>query len=160
VSGDDVLAVLDALDEIGVGWWILGGWGVDALLRKETRAHHDLDLAIQLDDLARVEKSLPDFRRASEDEYPGFVVLVDPAGRRLDLLLLADEGEGGYRQRLAGGGTIDYARDETEATGAIAGRPVRCASLALQLREHERPEADEVDRRDAAALRARFGANS
>src|SRR5438093_973720 len=47
VTADDVLEVLRRLDEARVDWWIDGGWGVDALLGKETRPHDDLDLAVR-----------------------------------------------------------------------------------------------------------------
>jgi hypothetical protein len=47
----DVIEVLDALDSAGVEWWVLGGWGVDALIGEQTRAHKDLDLAVFLTDL-------------------------------------------------------------------------------------------------------------
>src|SRR6185295_19658994 len=46
VDAAEVVRVLDALDAAGVGWGITGGWGIDALLRRETRSHADLDLGI------------------------------------------------------------------------------------------------------------------
>jgi hypothetical protein len=35
MTAADVLEIVDRLDEGGVGWWIDGGWGVDALLGHE-----------------------------------------------------------------------------------------------------------------------------
>jgi Aminoglycoside-2''-adenylyltransferase len=46
VSPDDVVRLLDLLDGAGVRWWVDGGWGIDALLRYQTREHSDLDLAV------------------------------------------------------------------------------------------------------------------
>src|SRR4051794_23051931 len=51
-----VLEVLDRLDGIGV--WVDGGWGVDALLGEATREHRDLDLVVRRDDLDAVRAAL------------------------------------------------------------------------------------------------------
>jgi len=39
---DEVHAVLDALGTAGIPTWVAGGWGVDALAGRQTRAHRDL----------------------------------------------------------------------------------------------------------------------
>ena len=150
------MVALDALDDLGVEWWMLGGWGVDALLGEQTRPHRDLDLAVFLSDLPQIEHHFAGFKRANADEYPGFAMLVDQLGRRLDLLLLDEETGDAYRQRLASGRTIIYPRNQTNAHGSVGGRRVRCASPDLQVREHDRPNADEVDLRDLALLHERF----
>lgn len=47
----DVQAVLAALDAAGVPTWLDGGWGIDALVGRQTRPHSDLDLVIALNRL-------------------------------------------------------------------------------------------------------------
>ena len=42
----EVKRVLQRLDEYSTRYWVLGGWGVDALVGRQTREHRDLDLAI------------------------------------------------------------------------------------------------------------------
>jgi len=42
----EVLAVLAYLIEAGCSVWVAGGWGVDALVGRQTRLHRDLDLAL------------------------------------------------------------------------------------------------------------------
>lgn len=44
MTADDVLSVLALMRRAEVGVWIGGGWGIDALLGKQTREHRDLDL--------------------------------------------------------------------------------------------------------------------
>lgn len=149
MTEDDVLELLGVLDELEVGWWLLGGWGVDALVGRQTRPHRDLDVAVPLADLPRIEARLPSFRRTNPEEHPGFALLEDVCGRRFDLLLLT-----GDRQQLAGGGVVQYPHEETIATGTIGGRAVRCASAALQRRDRERPEASDADRADLATLQS------
>jgi hypothetical protein len=47
----EVIEVLDGLDRAGVRHWVGGGWGVVALTGRQTRAHRDLDLAVDAGDL-------------------------------------------------------------------------------------------------------------
>ena len=47
MNSADVLKLYDELSRIDVAIWVDGGWGVDALLGKQTRPHKDLDIAIQ-----------------------------------------------------------------------------------------------------------------
>jgi lincosamide nucleotidyltransferase A/C/D/E len=43
---EDVLDLYNLFERNGIITWIDGGWGVDALLGKQTRSHKDLDIAI------------------------------------------------------------------------------------------------------------------
>ena len=38
---DDVLILIQELNNLNIDVWITGGWGVDALLGKQTRQHDD-----------------------------------------------------------------------------------------------------------------------
>ena len=62
MTAADVLEILDRLDAVGVEWWIDGGWGVDALLGRETRLHNDLDFAVRAEDIMRLPTALPEHR--------------------------------------------------------------------------------------------------
>jgi hypothetical protein len=42
----EVIGVLADLAEAGCAVWVAGGWGVDALVGRQTRLHRDLDLAV------------------------------------------------------------------------------------------------------------------
>ena len=42
----EVLGVLGDLAEASCAVWVAGGWGVDALVGRQTRLHRDLDLAV------------------------------------------------------------------------------------------------------------------
>jgi lincosamide nucleotidyltransferase A/C/D/E len=44
MKADDVLSVLAILRSAGTDIWVGGGWGIDALLGRQTRQHRDLDL--------------------------------------------------------------------------------------------------------------------
>ena len=53
MSVEQAQAVYDLLDRNGVQCWVIGGWGVDALLGRVTREHKDLDLLVLITDLPR-----------------------------------------------------------------------------------------------------------
>ena len=42
----DVVEILSDLRAAGCRVWVAGGWGVDALVGRQTRPHRDLDLAV------------------------------------------------------------------------------------------------------------------
>jgi hypothetical protein len=53
------LARVGALfEEVGIDYWLFGGWAVDFYAGSITRAHDDLDVAIWLDDVARIDQRL------------------------------------------------------------------------------------------------------
>ncbi|MBO0731850.1 MAG: hypothetical protein J2P57_21505, partial [Acidimicrobiaceae bacterium] len=54
MRADEVLGVLDRLDERGIDAWVDGGWGVDALIGRQTREHDDLDLVVDMKAVDRV----------------------------------------------------------------------------------------------------------
>lgn len=69
----DVMAVLYVLLVHGVVATIAGGWGIDALLGRQTRTHGDLDLLVsrqQLQHATRVLSSL-EFEEVRRDDVCG-----------------------------------------------------------------------------------------
>src|ERR1700680_5085395 len=50
MTAADVLTVSAAVAHTTDRWWIGGGWGVDALVGRQTRKHVDLDLVISDDE--------------------------------------------------------------------------------------------------------------
>jgi lincosamide nucleotidyltransferase A/C/D/E len=38
VSAEHVIGIIERLSVAGIGVWVCGGWGIDALLGRETRA--------------------------------------------------------------------------------------------------------------------------
>ncbi len=156
MSGAEVLRALDALDGAGIRTGITGGWGVDALLRRQTRPHADLDLGIATEAVAGAIDALGAAGyRVAIDERPARVVLEGEAGR-VDLHPIAWTPAGGIQRGLAGE-VFDYPPGSLDAEGLIAGRTVRCGTPDLQLAFHAHYEPRDHDRRDMAALADAFG---
>ncbi len=156
MTADDVLEIIRRLDDAGIEWWIHGGWGLDALLGRETRPHDDLDLAVRRADIERLEASLPEFGRV-RDEWPASFVLADGRGRRIDVHPLRfDERGDGWQERPSGEIGV-WPREALAGRGRIGEREVRCTSPEFELTSHLYLGHDDVDRSDIELLCERFG---
>jgi lincosamide nucleotidyltransferase A/C/D/E len=51
LEAGDAIDLCQILEQRGIRFWVMGGWGVDALLGRQTRPHKDLDLLVALADL-------------------------------------------------------------------------------------------------------------
>ena len=146
--------VLDALSADAVRWWIAGGWGVDALVGRETREHRDLDLAIDAEDEQAAVDALQRIGFAVEtDQRPTRVELASPGDGWVDLHPVRFDADGNGRQEGLDGGWFDYPRTAF-TTGTIAGREVRCLTVEQQELFHQGYPQREVDHHDLAQLRA------
>jgi lincosamide nucleotidyltransferase A/C/D/E len=162
VRADDVLTVVQALEQKGVPIWLAGGWGVDALLGRQTRAHHDVDVIVSstggslarslelLDSIGfheRVEGALNGAR------LPTPIRLRDRSGCVVDLIPteLAT-----LPFSLTREGTSTDCADGLFAVGTIDGWPVPCLSVGAQLALHQGFVLESYQRRDLDALCTRF----
>jgi lincosamide nucleotidyltransferase A/C/D/E len=161
VGARDVLEVLDALAASGLPYRLDGGWGVDALVGRQTRSHDDLDLVVSRDDVHRVLDALRGLRfRHDPSVVPGLparVVLRDPAGRQVDLHPVVFDVHGNGRQDLGGGASGHYPAEGLAGVGSVGGRPVACVTAELQLRHRCGYEHDEGDRHDVRLLAELIG---
>jgi len=155
VTADDVLEVLRRLDEAQIDWWVDGGWGVDALLGRETRPHDDLDLAVRRAHVQRLEGAFPESRR-TRDEWPASFVLIDPAGRQIDIHPIEIDDNGDGWQEHANGRKAQWPREALAGHGTIGGRAVRCTTPEWQIKSHLYAGHDDIDRRDIELLCERF----
>jgi lincosamide nucleotidyltransferase A/C/D/E len=58
MKSTDVIEIYSTLATVGICVGIDGGWGVDALLGRQTRPHKDLDIAIEDHQVLRFEQYL------------------------------------------------------------------------------------------------------
>lgn len=154
VSAEQALALLDGLAAAGPLAVVDGGWGIDALLGAQTRPHDDLDLVVDVADLAAARRLLQTAGFAVErDLLPTAVALRHPDGRGVDLHPIEPAPGGGGDQVLEDGTRWRYG---PPVTGHLGGRAVRCVPPQTQLAAHLGYEPDADDRADVAALCARF----
>jgi lincosamide nucleotidyltransferase A/C/D/E len=156
---EDVIAVVRLLEQTLCPVWIDGGWGVDALLGRQTRLHADLDLAIALADVPMAKEVLGKRLgyRVAQDEMPTRLELRDAQNRRVDLHPLVFDDDGNGWQQLQDGSWGMYPAQGLEGRGSIGGQTMHCLSPHLQLQFHLGYEPDEDDRHDVEALCRHFG---
>ena len=159
ITAEDVTEIVGLLEGAGVGYWLDGGWGVDALLGEQTRRHDDLDLIIDVRQSATVQGSLDGFRHdpTVRPGLPARLVLVDGKGRQIDVHPVYFDDAGNGWQDLSQGAWALYPASGLGGEGRIAGHLVSCLAAELQLTHHLGYPWDDHDRADMTALAARFG---
>ena len=159
MNAADVLDLYNALQNKNIEIWIDGGWGVDALLEKQTRPHKDLDIVIQQIDVAKFRTLLePQGYQEIKPQIarPHNFVLADNHGHEIDVhvIVLDAEGNGIY-------GPVEqgemYPVDALAGTGRIAGQTVKCISARWSINFHSGYKLQEKDYKDVSALCEKFG---
>jgi lincosamide nucleotidyltransferase A/C/D/E len=164
LSADDAVALCQLLEQANIRFWVIGGWGVDALLQRQTRPHKDLDILATLGDLPRLQALLDEsgFTRklvwaesrwveVESGRLPTAFVAADDRGHELDVHII---------ELAAGGGIIQHFDhpwpfpDGITAQGRIAGAAVTCVSRETQIAMHTGYSLPESHLRDLELLRA------
>ena len=170
VRAEDVISIYQCLLGNGIRVWLTGGWGIDALLGRQTRPHKDLDVLVLLDDVIRMRalmaadgyglKELWSENRFVVDgdgvETATAFVLQDPSGRELDVHAMRVDEQGNGMPAWEAEGLILGSQD-LAGKGVIDGTDVRCLSVEMQLLVHTGYELPEVQLRDLELLHREFG---
>ena len=155
VKANQALELLAAFAEAGITVWVDGGWGVDALISRQSREHADLDLVLPRNDVGPTTKLLEVAGFAvTRDWLPTAIAFAHNDGREVDLHPVDPTPDGGGDQLLPDGTRWHY---EPPVPGTIAGRAVLCVSLATQLASHAGYEPDAGDIADMRLLASTFG---
>jgi lincosamide nucleotidyltransferase A/C/D/E len=148
----ELLEILADLAEAGCSVWVAGGWGVDALVGRQTRSHRDLDLALDARNQTAALRTLG--RRGSRvetDWRPVRVKLVAEGRGWVDVHPVVIDATGHGRQADVGGGHFDYPPEAFDH-GALGGVYVPCLSRDQQLLFHTGYEPRTIDLLDLALL--------
>jgi lincosamide nucleotidyltransferase A/C/D/E len=159
MTAANVVRLYTELEDLGILIWIDGGWGVDALLGRQTRAHQDLDIAIEEKHVSRLRSFLDErgYKEIKlEQARPWNFVLGDEQGREVDFHVIAvdEQGNGIYGPRENG---ETYPAESLTGTGSILGRSVRCISPEWMVKFHSGYKLKEKDFLDVSALCEKFG---
>ena len=159
MTASDVVELLSWLEQQGIDVWLNGGWGVDALLRHQTREHDDLDITISAADRAAYTTAMQaqGFRTYRVDNAFNWV-LIDGLGRLVDVHLVdfsqTTVNESGVT--MYGPAGLPFEVGSLEGRGTIAEKAVTCETAEFQVRGHTGYTPDENDYRDVLALCSAF----
>jgi lincosamide nucleotidyltransferase A/C/D/E len=158
MTAEDVGDVYSALLARGVRLWVDGGWGIDALLGRQTRPHKDFDASAAFEDLPALTRFLsergftlkliweqnrwapcpeplplvgPD--RPTAEAATAFV-LEDGSGRELDFHLVRLDEHGCWKP--AWDTDLAFPPEAFAGVGTVGGTRVRCLSAQMQMCTH------------------------
>ncbi len=154
----DVTRLLQFFEAIDILVWIDGGWGVDALLGKQTRDHSDLDIVVQKKDLPKLTQALKErgYSNVQRDDASVWnFVLGDIDGSLIDfhVIEIDENGDGLYGPLERG---HKYPAASLEGVGIIDEVKVRCISPEYQVVSRDGYGLQEKDFHDARLLCERF----
>lgn len=154
-----VIELYNLLGNNEVKIWVEGGWGVDALLEKQSRPHNDLDIAVQGKDLSNMNDLLraQGYKEKGEEHArPWNFVLIDEAGREIDVHVIdIDESGNGIYGPVENG--VYYPASALTGAGIIDGCKVQCISPGDMVKFHSGYDLREKDYHDVSALCEKFG---
>lgn len=159
MPADEVARLLDLVEGNGATIWLDGGWGVDALLERQTREHDDLDLVVELADVPTLtEKLVAAGYEQVTGKAPRSFMLVDARGRQVDVHpVVFDDARGGGVYEMDDGREWVYPASGFAGSGRVAGRAVRCLTPEVQVLVHDGYELADKDYRELYLLHRQFG---
>jgi lincosamide nucleotidyltransferase A/C/D/E len=152
VDEASAISLYAALEAAGAPVWLMGGWGVDALLSRQTREHHDLDVLVDVGNLERLRLCLievgfalaytwddevwwvTDQEWSSPLEQPTAFVYRHDDGREVDVHAIRADATGTVQ--MLWNVPYMFTAEGLAGIGHVGRRPVRCLTREMQLAAH------------------------
>ncbi|SJZ98263.1 nucleotidyltransferase domain-containing protein [Anaerorhabdus furcosa] len=152
VTKEDLLKVIDLFEEIQITYWLDGGWGVDALVGKQTRHHRDIDINYDANETERLLDTLIKVGYQVETDWmPVRAELYHPELGYLDIHPFIIEEDGSCKQSDLEGGFYNIDAKYFGQT-IFEGRKIPCISIEGQKVFHSGYELRESDIHDLKCL--------
>ncbi|HEX8174652.1 MAG TPA: nucleotidyltransferase family protein [Pyrinomonadaceae bacterium] len=158
MSSAALIELLLLFESAGIPVWLDGGWGVDALLQRQTRTHKDVDIVLPVKDVPKLRELLSAKGFAvREGKPPDSFVLADGAGLEVDVHAATFDESGNGIYRMQNGEDWVYTAEYLSGQGKIDGKSVRCLTPEAQVSCHAHGYTlAENDYRDMELLAERF----
>lgn len=153
----DLMETIALLERLHITYWLDGGWGVDVLLGRQTRAHRDIDIDFDSRRTGELLEALQgEGYVITTDWRPARIELYHPERSYIDIhpLLLAEDGTA--KQADLEGGWYLFEADYF-AKAAFAGKTIPCISAKGQKAFHAGYELREVDLHDIRNIERLLG---
>jgi lincosamide nucleotidyltransferase A/C/D/E len=158
MTSSAVLELLALLSRAGIETWLDGGWGVDALLGRPTRAHHDLDLLVRVADIPKLLEVCSAKGLSIHSGSPPHSFVLANADLEIDIHAVTFDVSGDAIHRMDNGEEWRFTADSFSGVGTIDGEPVSCLSAEAQVRCHAQGYTlAEKDLRDMELLHEELG---
>jgi lincosamide nucleotidyltransferase A/C/D/E len=171
VCTEDVISIYGSLLANNIQVWLTGGWGIDALLREQTRHHKDLDIILRLEDVVQMRELLGHEGYCLKElwsenswvvdsygtETPTAFVLQDSEEREVDAHAMHLDDQGNGIPAWVNNEGLVFKREDLAWEGLIAGFAVRCLSPEMQVLCHAGYDLPKVQLHDLDLLHERFG---
>lgn len=149
----DVIEIVLLFDQHHIEFYVDGGWGVDALLGKQTRPHADLDIAIQHKDSPKVRalleaRGFSDVHCADSSDFN--FVLGDHQSHQIDIHTYTFDAAGNHIYGIL------FPLESLSGNGSLDRHPVKCISPEWVVKFHTAYQFDEDDYRDVKAICQHF----
>ena len=169
IIAEEAIRIYQRLLENNIQVWLVGGWGIDALLGEQTRPHKDLDIIMLVDDVGRMRELLShdgyEFGYLWEEnietvdahgaETATAFVLQNAEGDEVDAHAMRFDAEGNGIPAWDAEGRI-LKRQDLAGEGIIAGVPVLCYTPEMQMACHTGYELPEKQVHDLELLHKKF----
>ena len=159
MTSSALVELLQLFESAAIPVWLDGGWGVDALLQTQTRAHKDVDIVLSVANVPKLRELLAvrGFT-VREGKPPDSFVLANGAGLEVDVhaVTFDEDGNGVYRMR--NGEDWIFPAEGFSGRGMVGGVSARCLSPTTQVLCHAHGYVPvEKDFRDMELLEECFG---
>ena len=153
MTAPDVLRLYEELEGRGIPIWIDGGWCVDALLGRQTRAHPDLDIAVERRFAEQLEQLLLSwgYQRRNADHASAWNYSMGQQGRVVDVHVFEFDENG---KNIYG---VQYPFGSLNGEGVILQAKVRCVGPEWMFKFKTAYTPREKDLQDVQALAAKYG---
>lgn len=154
-----LVELLQLFESAAIPIWLDGGWGIDALLQKQTRTHKDVDIILSVADVPRLQGLLA-MRGfvVRTGKPPDSFVLANGAGLEVDVHAVNFDKEGNGLYLMENGEVWTFPSEGFSGRGLVEEKQVRCLSPETQVLCHAYGyEPTEKDFRDMELLEERFG---
>ena len=139
---EDLIKVIELFENMGITYWLDGGWGVDILAGKQTRIHRDIDINFDAEYTEKLLNILMDFGyKIDTDWRPIRIELYSDKLGYLDIHPFVLNDDGTSKQAALGGGSAFF-----------EGKTIPCISLKGQKIFHSGYELRDKDKHDIAVL--------
>jgi len=144
-----VLKILNELKSKNIEVVVDGGWGIDALIGRQTRPHSDLDIAIKRQDSQKLRDLLSSLNYKEQqraDASAWNYVMVDNNGHEIDIHVYEfdDDAKNVYG--------IQYPKESLQGKGTIGGDNVKCITAEWVVKFHENYQPADKDYKDIKNL--------